>query len=194
MRDSESVDVVKFQEDLQQMATDGENLQYIVISICTALVLISTLIILPFFTCVLRDKSSVISIFSDIEMEEVNETIESIKNFDIKTIKFKKKWIDKCEGKQEEFWNIIIRKHKKIKSLKGKDVSQSVEEKKIEIHDLVENPSNLNKQEKSLHIIEEASMQNNSEEEKRNERKKTLGEIEYIVNFNLLVMSLDLGQ
>lgn len=173
MRDLADEVTIQFEDDLIKMASDGENTQYIVTSICTALVVVSTVIILPFFTCVLRDKSNIISIFADIEHDEILEVIESSKNFNIKNINFKKSWIESCDGKQEELWEFIMKKHNKEKDEK--------KENKIESNSLPEKSKELpGKESKKISVISEIEKlpQENEEELKRTERRETLGQIE----------------
>ena len=98
-----------FEADILSLASSGLNSQYILISICTALVVISTAIIFPILNWIIKDKSLVIAIFSDVERIEVNKVIENTKRLNINNLDYKKKWIKKSNGQQDYFWNKILK-------------------------------------------------------------------------------------
>ena len=101
-----------------------------------------------------------IAIFSDIEIDEVKEIIET-QIVDLRKIIFKRSWINESEGNFNIFWDKVIKAHKvlkeKVKKPEGfSDVVKKVESKTDEEE---------NKKEEDL--------------EKATKRKECLSEIEY---------------
>jgi len=125
--------VVKIMEsELLKLATNGENIQYIIYCICSGLVIICLIVIIPVFSWVIQDKSYVFAIFSDIEQSEINEVISDCKKLDIRHLQFKKKWISKYDNKPKEFWNRVNNssdsenKHEKKETKKSFQLSSAV--------------------------------------------------------------------
>lgn len=160
MRDElDKVNVI-FEQDVGNLAVEGATNEYMIISICIGLVILAEAIIIPFFSRAIQEKSRVIAIFADIEIDEIKEIIET-QIVDLRKIKFKKSWITESEGNFNVFWDKVIKAHKvlkeKVKKPEGfSDVVKKVESKTDEEE---------NKKEEDL--------------EKATKRKECLSEIEY---------------
>lgn len=108
------------EKELHNLATQGENNQYIINGICAFLVAISLIVIIPIFSWVIRDKSYVLAIFSDVENEELEQIISECKSLDLTSVKFKKKWIVKYADRPLDFWNKIRKSSDENKNHKVK--------------------------------------------------------------------------
>jgi len=176
----DNVNVI-MENELHNLAVNGENTQYIIIGICIGLVIVFLIAMIPVFTWVIRNKSYVLSIFSDIEIEEIQEVIDGCKILDIKKIKYRKKWITKFEAKPSQFWNKLITKFNP-KSPTNKKSSQNLDSKFKQ--GLPNSPRALqNKNEenypKKLPISDQKIDEAVNENNKKLERRKLLSEIEY---------------
>jgi len=107
MRIHQNMITKTMEKELLGLATDGEKFQYIINGICALLVAIALIVIIPVFSWVIRDKSYVLAIFSDIDNEEIEQIISECKSLDLRRIRFKKKWISKYENKPLEFWTKV---------------------------------------------------------------------------------------
>jgi len=150
--------------ELIRFATDGETTQYVINGICAGLVSVCLIVIIPIFTWVIQDKSYVLSIFSDIENEELHQIIHDCKKIDIKTVKFKKKWFKKYDSKPTQFWNKVIKRTPKKSS---KNLAPSKDKIPIEKEST-----------QNLIMIDDQS--------KQPEKRKLLSEIEYFFIFKTL--------
>jgi len=144
--------------DLFRLATQGEYIQYIINGICAGLVIISLILIVPVFSWVIKDKSYVLAIFSDIEIDELEQIIKECKSLDLKALRYKKKWVTKYENRPAEFWNKVT------KSLTSKKV-QKQNEQKEEIKPKIQQDLQI---EANIIIVD-----------KKAERRRFLSEIEY---------------
>lgn len=90
------------------LASDSSNSQYILISVCTGLVIAFTIIIFPILNYIIKDKSYVIAIFSDMDIDEVKKVIEDTRKLNLVNLNYKKKWIKKSNGQQDYFWRKLI--------------------------------------------------------------------------------------
>ena len=151
-----------FENDMQNLAIQGENYQYIILSICVGLVVLSEAVIIPFFSWTIKEKSRVIAIFSDIEIDEVKQVIESQK-LDTRKIVFKRSWINDSGGHQNIFWDKVIEAHHLPSNLpKEKEPSSKItaykKEKSPKKNELVEEEEKNNEQDLEItkHIQEDA--------------------------------------
>jgi len=164
--------------ELSRLATKSENIQYIINCICAGLVVICLIVIIPVFLFVIKDKSYVLSIFSDIEKNELEEIIRECKKVDIKHLRFKKKWIMRFEHNPKEFWDKVNNcealecndQESKKKPTIIKPVSCSHEKKQEDLQENINDRCQETNKE-SMKIIDDA----NTTKEKR----ILLSEIEY---------------
>jgi len=191
MRIHQNMITKSMEKELLGLATEGENAQYIINGVCALLVAIALIVIIPVFSWVIRDKSYVLAIFSDIDNEEMEQIISECKSLDLKRVRFKKKWISKYENKPSDFWNKVRKnasenndshiKKKKHKSqidvgLNIKLSNEKVDENIIFQNDTITEPQN-------------ADLKNNPQNDpsviikvdKKAEKRILLSEIEYFL-------------
>jgi len=149
------------EKEIMSLAQKGEKTQYIITGICTSLVTVFLIIIIPIFLWVIKDKSYVLAIFSDIDTEEIEKVINDCKKLNIKNVKYKYKWLSKYENKPDLFWNKILTEMMK----KGITQSQSNSRETLK-KSIMNNTSNNN----SLKTLTD---------EQKIERRLLLSEIEY---------------
>ncbi|MDR3547260.1 MAG: PAS domain S-box protein [Candidatus Pacebacteria bacterium] len=101
------------ENELVSLAVEGRSSRYILTGICTGLVLASLLAVTPIFNWVIKDKSYVMAIFSDVEPEEVAKMIEECKKIDIRNVKYRKRWLQKANWRQDAFWARVMTEHGK---------------------------------------------------------------------------------
>jgi len=172
--------------ELSHLATKGANVQYIINSVCGGLVLLCLIVIIPVFLFVIKDKSYVLSIFSDIESNEIEEIIRECKKVDIKHLRFKKKWVMKFEHNSKQFWNKVNNsessecndQESKKKSTIIKPVNCNPEKKSEDLQENVnEKQQVVNKE--AIGIIGDANT--------KKEKRILLSEIEYFFSiFNII--------
>ncbi len=127
MREKQDSVVNRFENELRTLATEGEIAQYIITGICTGLVLCSLAAIMPVFNWVIKDKSYVLAIFSDIERTEIQKVIEECHKMDLRTVKYKSEWVERYENNQNAFWNKLMSEHKKGFGKKWKKIKNNVD-------------------------------------------------------------------
>ncbi len=107
-------DVTKrLEAELNRLARGGETTQYTITGICMCLIVASACIMAPIFVWVIRDKSYVLAIFSDISPEEAKRIIEDSRQLDIKNLRFKRKWITRAGEDHEAFWRKVVSENRK---------------------------------------------------------------------------------
>ena len=107
-------DVMKRMEaDLRKLAREGESTQYTIIAICLALVVSSAAVIMPIFVWVIKDKSYVLAIFSDVTPEEAQLIIKGLRKVDIKNLRYKRSWITRAEALPDKFWDKLVSEHRR---------------------------------------------------------------------------------
>jgi len=151
------------EKEIMGLANEGEKIQYVINGICAGLVIVCLIVIIPIFSWVIKDKSYVLAIFSDIEPEELHKVINDCKNLDIKNAKFKKKWLTKYQNRPESFWKKVFNN---ISETKNKKTSREFVNVKT---------TNC--------IIPPQNLAINSTEEQKNEKRVLLSEIEYFSGF-----------
>ena len=108
MREIQDTISSRLESDLKFVARRGEVTQYIIVAVCIGLVLLTSASVVPFFNTVIKDKSYVLALFADISVQEIQTIIGEIKALDIKTLRFKRKWILKFQGLQDAFWKKLL--------------------------------------------------------------------------------------
>ena len=108
MRNKQDEVSLRLHNELDGLATDDESIQYILVGVCIGLVIISTMVIIPIFIFVIRDKSYVFRIFSYIEEKEIKKIINNCKKLDLKNMRYKRRWLAHSAGNPEIFWKKII--------------------------------------------------------------------------------------
>eukprot|EP01022_Parablepharisma_sp_SALTPOND_P006423 TRINITY_DN1261_c0_g1_i2.p2 TRINITY_DN1261_c0_g1~~TRINITY_DN1261_c0_g1_i2.p2 ORF type:complete len:514 (-),score=67.95 TRINITY_DN1261_c0_g1_i2:931-2472(-) len=205
----------KLEEELKSMARKGENTQYAIILSCIGLVILSTIVIIPVFNWVIKEKSNVLSIFADIEPAEARKVVEECQKLDIKNLKYKRKWIGLASGHQNLLWNKIIaeqqrgfgkNEYKKEKVLvKDKeDDDFSAHAKKVVAtagKGAVTVEEVKQEKKKSIEKVEQQNVENeismsNLEEitRKRKKRKELLSEPEYFQIVNQINLASSCGK
>lgn len=103
----------KYSNELRNKIFDltrtGEMTLYALIGSCISVIIVSIGLTFPVFIWVIKDKSYVIAIFADITDEEIKAIVSSAVNFDIRTVKYKKKWILSTVGEEEKFWKLCLK-------------------------------------------------------------------------------------
>ena len=144
LRINQDLTGAQVQEDIISLATSGEASQYVMISICSGLVILSTMIILPILMWIIKDKSYVLGIFADVKNDEAKKVIEEALHLDLTKLVYRKKWLEKWKTRQEMFWKKLvdeqrgrkkiseaIKKEEKIQEL-GEDFSSVVKEQVVQ--------------------------------------------------------------
>ncbi len=108
MRNKQDEVSARLKDELEVLAIKDVTTQYVLISICVGLVVITTVSITPIFIWVIKDKCYVFTIFAYIQLDEIRDVIKECKKPDFKGLKFKAKWIVKCEGQEQLFWNRLV--------------------------------------------------------------------------------------
>ncbi len=129
MRDKQDEIAARLEKELQSLATDDEIVQFIIVGICVGLVALSSMVIVPIFIWVIKDKSYVFAIFSYIESDEIRQIIAECKKLDLKNLRYKKTWLANSQGNQELFCKKIIAENNNVRSHKGRDMVKVVDRK-----------------------------------------------------------------
>ena len=108
LRINQDVTGTKVQENTISLATSGQASQYIMISICSGLVVLSTMIILPILMWTIKDKSYVLGIFADVKNDEAKKVIEEALHLELTKLVYRKKWLEKWKTRQEMFWKKLV--------------------------------------------------------------------------------------
>ncbi len=103
----------RMEKDVESLASSGENTQFVIIGTCVGLIILSAVVVMPIFVWVLKDKSSVLAIFSDIQPEEAAKIIDDSRQLDIKNLRFKRKWMTTTGENSEAFWKKLVREHRR---------------------------------------------------------------------------------
>jgi len=130
MRYKQDEVIQNLEADMENRSEKSETTQYIITSICTGLVFLSLISITPIFNWVIKDKSYVIAIFSDIEQDEIRKVISECKKMDIRNVYYQNDWTEKYENAQNEFWqNLVGSRHHEDRITK--DLSKDLGEKPV---------------------------------------------------------------
>ena len=127
MRNKQDGTSQKLHDELEKLAIEDETLQYAIMGICIGLVVTGSIVIIPIFIWVIKDKSYVFTIFSNIEDDEIHTIIANCKKMDLKNLRYKRKWLANSEGNQEAFWKkMIIENSRKDKNTLKKFANESL--------------------------------------------------------------------
>ncbi len=96
--------------DLLRIAVMGRDSLYILIGVCIAVVVSSSLIILVLLIWVIKGKSKVMAIFAEILPEEVDSIITQAQHMNIADAHFDQKYVTMCENNEEKFWHFFFRR------------------------------------------------------------------------------------
>ncbi len=113
LRDKQDEVAAKLETELTRLAGKGKTLQYTLMGMCTGLVVLISVATIPVFMRVVKSKSSVLAIFADIKPEEAEKIIDESRKLDIKNLKYKAKWIAKCQGRKNLFWRKLLAEQQK---------------------------------------------------------------------------------
>ncbi len=118
-------------DDLLNFALSGRDSLYILISLCIAAVVLSSVLILVFLIWVIKGKSRVMSIFAEITPEEVQIILTQAKSIKIVDAQFDPKYVTLCEGNEEKFWRFFCRRPHRHNALQGAPQGESQADGKL---------------------------------------------------------------
>eukprot|EP00831_Metopus_contortus_P027247 TRINITY_DN22963_c0_g2_i1.p1 TRINITY_DN22963_c0_g2~~TRINITY_DN22963_c0_g2_i1.p1 ORF type:complete len:335 (-),score=63.39 TRINITY_DN22963_c0_g2_i1:104-1108(-) len=116
-------------KDLKEIARNGKISMYTIIAICIGIVMASSVFLFVMLIVVIKGKSKVLSVFADIEEEDINRIIGDTNSVSISTKNFNSNLLNKCGNNEEKFWKLLILKKKKQRDKRN---NAPVEEKKEE--------------------------------------------------------------
>ncbi len=173
----------RLETELSTLARGGETTQYAIIGICVGLVVASACIIVPIFVWVIKDKSYVLAIFSDISPEEAKRIIEESRQLDIKNLQFKRGWITRAGDNHEAFWKKLISQQRKGF---GSSMAIPTHDKKLHSEKRlstpaaeVEVPVEEDEEEMQARLDAERMKKELEEAKKKRHRREKLSEIDY---------------
>ncbi|MDR3549191.1 MAG: hypothetical protein P4M11_13180 [Candidatus Pacebacteria bacterium] len=158
----------RLESELTSMSRQGETVQYMITGICVGLITASACIILPIFIWVIKDKSYVLAIFSDITQKEASRIITDSRKLDIKNLHYKKRWIETAGDSHESFWKKLIAEHRKGF---GRKVDDRELDKEVVVR---ENSGDLNFKNESKSPAEEKKAEEESKEESDDEEAEEI--------------------
>jgi len=194
MRNKQDEITDRLEKELDYLATQDLLVNYILISVCIALVIISALVIIPIFVKVIKDKSNLYMIFSHITEEELNKIVSECKKLILKNVRYKKKWLLKSYGNQDHFWRKIVTENKM--SNQKPELNTPKNEKEPNIN-LLNNQIEIGKKEdKTLQPLNQAdsSPVNIARNNDHQRRAELLSEIDYALrNRSILRLAIAVG-
>ncbi len=98
--------------DLMLIANKGRNALYILISVCIAVVLFSSVLILVLLIWVIKDKSNVMAIFAEVQPEEIDSILGQARSLNISTARFDQKQLNDVGNDEEAFWKSFCRRRR----------------------------------------------------------------------------------
>ncbi len=127
--------------DLLELATVGRNSLYVMIAVCIAVVIFSSLLILLLLILVIRDKSNVMGIFAAVQTKEVEEILVQARGLNISEARFDHKQVVACEQQEDQFWRLFCRRARPARDLpshvpapqvEGKPANEANEAKEVD--------------------------------------------------------------
>ncbi len=183
----------RLEAEVSDLAQKGENTQYVIIGICIGVVVFSVLIIIPIFLWVIKDKSRVVAIFADISPEEAKKIIVDSRKLDIKSFRFKRKWIIEAGENNEGFWMKLITQHRHGFGMENMPEKVDHVKKTPELVAAVdlEEPEDSVNEEEANNKLEEAETQKrkamDEEQKKIQKRHEKLSEADYPLRRRFLI-------
>jgi len=120
---------LELRNKVHNLSISGQLILYILTAACVSVVIVSIGLTFPVFIWVIKDKSYVLAIFANMTDDEIKVLIDAAANFDIRMIKYKKKWILGCVGEEDKFWKTCMKANRDI--IEGKDNDNNNKLKKM---------------------------------------------------------------
>ncbi len=103
---------VELTAELLRIALSGRDELYILMSVCIAVVILSSFFILVLLIWVIKDKSNVMAIFAEITMKEIDGILVKIRGLNIVETHFDQRFVRLCEGSEDRFWKYLDHPHR----------------------------------------------------------------------------------
>jgi len=124
MRNYQDKYSLELRNKMRNLSLNGQLTLYILTACCIFVVILSIGLTFPVFIWVIKDKSYVLAIFANITADEIKVLIDAAANFDIRLIKYKKKWILGCVGDEDKFWKTCMKGNRDL--IQGKENDEKI--------------------------------------------------------------------